>query len=119
MKIFTALNGKTIITLESWEEPGIKIIVPKPKAPKGPDDITANLQRIPLEIAVKMDDEEQDKLGLGMLAKMRLEPVWCPHGNLDSIYVLLECDIPVVRFSYLALPFGIGDEPSCGKDGEG
>ena len=118
MKIFTAPNGKKIITLESWEEPGIKIIVPKPKAPEGPDDITANLQKIPLEIAMKMDDPEEDELGLGMLAKMRLEPVWCPHGKPDSIDMVLECDTPAIHFSYLVFPFDISDEPSCEKDDE-
>lgn len=112
MKIFTAPNGKTVITLESWEEPGIKIILPKPKAPKDPGDITASLQKIPLEIALKMDDEEADALGLGRLAKIRLQPVWCSHGNPDSIEIALECDSPAIHFSYLCFPFD-DDEASC------
>ena len=113
MKIVTAPNGKTIITLESWEEPGIKIIVPKPKTPKGQDDIAAHLQKIPLEIEMKMDDPEADELGLGLLARMQFEPVWCPHGKPDSIDVGLECHTPAVHFSYLVFPFDTGDDPAC------
>lgn len=112
MKIFTAPNGKTVITLESWEEAGIKIVLPRPKAPEGPGDITASLQKIPLEIALKMDNEEAYELGLGMLAKIRFEPVWCSHGNPDSIEITLECGIPAISFSYLCFPFD-DDEASC------
>lgn len=106
MRITRAENGTTILALDSWEEAGIKIVLPTPR--RSEDQLNRALYRVPVEISLSMG-EEADALGLDTLARINVQPTWCPHGFPDAIEVELDSDASAVHFSYLTFPFDDGD----------
>lgn len=107
MELHKSSDGRKIIELESWEEAGIKIILPRPKAGSDVEELGLELQKIPIEIILAPDSPAEE--ALGPLAKLVLRPVHCPHGHPDSIDVTLECDTPAIHFSYLVFAFDAHD----------
>lgn len=111
MEISRAEDGKTIIKLDSWEEIGLRIILPKPRTRIPPEDISLNLQKIPIEVVVAPESPEDDG---GTVFFADIEPEYCEHGTLSSVSVRVSNWDASVDMSFLTFPLA----PPDGHDGD-
>ncbi|MFY9462488.1 MAG: hypothetical protein WAP51_04790 [Candidatus Sungiibacteriota bacterium] len=97
-----AQDGKTVIKLSSWEEIGLRIILPQPKTRIQPEDIGLNLQKVPIEVVVAPIDGLEDEGGTVFSADV--EPEYCEHGTLTSVSVRVSNWDASVDMSFLTFP---------------
>lgn len=106
MEISRAQDGKTIIKLSSWEEIGLRIVLPRPKARIAPEDIGLNLQKIPIEVVVAPEGLEDEG---GTVFFADIEPEYCEHGTLTSVSVRVSNWDASVDMSFLTFPIATPD----------
>lgn len=111
MEISRAQDGKTIIKLDSWEEIGLRVVLPPPKARIQPEDIGLNLQKVPIEVVVASIEGLEDEAGTVFFSD--IEPEYCEHGTLESVSVRVSNWDASVDMSFLVFPIA----PSDGHDG--
>ena len=113
MKISRTDDGKTIIMLDTWDEIGIRIVLPHPKAHVVPDDI--NLQKIPLEVSVSASSATDAEIY--PIFSATVEPLYCPHGTLDSVNVTITNNEKPFEFLFPIFPFDAEGETQCQEEG--
>ena len=106
MELSRAEDGKTIIKLDSWEELGLRIVLPQPKTRIQPEDIGLNLQKIPIEVVVAPEGLEDDG---GTVFFADIEPEYCEHGTLASVSVRVSNWDASVDMSFLTFPMAPPD----------
>jgi len=121
MELSRTQDGKTIIKLDSWEEIGLRIILPPPKERMRPEDISLNLQKVPIEVVVAPGEGSED--GDGMVFFADVEPEYCKkHGTLYGVSVRVSNWNASVDMSFLTFPTappdGYGDDEENEEEGD-
>ncbi len=111
MEISRAQDGKTVIKLDSWEEIGLRIVLPPPKVRIQPEDIGLNLQKVPIEVVVVPIEGLEHEAGTVFFSD--IEPEYCEHGALESVSVHVSNWDASVDMSFLVFPIA----PPDGHDG--
>jgi hypothetical protein len=108
MEISRAEDGKTVIRLTSWEEIGLRIVLPMPKDRIQPEDLGLNLQKLPIEVVIAPGGEVRDDDGAVFFADV--EPEYCEHGILSSVSVHVSNPDASIDMSFLTYPVDSPDD---------
>ena len=114
MELSRAQDGKTLIKLDSWEELGLRIVLPKLKEKIPPDDVGLSLKKVPIEIMLEGDGEPG---GEGIIFDADVEPEYCEHGALEGVAVRISNADGAFDLSFLTFPFALDEHDEDGEAG--